>query len=166
MEPAEDLVFITIIERYGPDNYDVSSWNRGTDKITTALQSAQTATTFSVPTCLLHGSRSVRTMRTKFVPVIVFFVLFYPIIFFLLQINLGIIYSRPLLEPTISVLIFFAIFFTAVCYGFYPRALERGLRFENPSKVKDSVDIKIKNEEYRQLFINKNEMFIETTSDE
>ena len=49
MEPAEDLVFITIIERYGPDNYDVSSWNKGHDKINAALQSAQSATTFSIP---------------------------------------------------------------------------------------------------------------------
>jgi len=166
MEPAEDLVFITIIERYGPDNFDVSSWNRGDDKVTTALKSAESTTTFSVPTCMLHGSKNIRTMRTKFVPVIAFFILFYPIIFFLLQINLGIIYSRPLVEPIVSVLFFLAIFLATVCYGFYPRSLERGLKFENPHRVKDIVEIEIKNEKYRQLFIEMNQMFIDPISDE
>jgi hypothetical protein len=166
MKPAEDLVFITIIERFGPDNYDVSSWSRDHDKMTAALKSAESTTTFSVPTCLLHGSKNVRTMRTRFVPVVGFFILFYPIIFFLLQINLGITYSRPIVEPLATALFFIAIFLFTVCWGFYPRALERGLKFENPSRAKDTVDIEIKNDEYRQLFIEMNQMFIDPISDE
>ena len=87
MEPAEDLVFITIVESYGPDSYETSSWMKGDDKAGAALQSAKSSTTFSVPTCMAHGSKSVRTIRTRFITVMGFFVLFYPIIYYLLQIH-------------------------------------------------------------------------------
>ena len=166
MDPAEDLVFITIIEKYGPDSYESSSWTKGDDKTATALLSAQSATTFSVPTCMAHGSKSVRTIRTRLVSVIGFFVLFYPIIFYLLQINLGLIYSRPLIGPIIGAVFFIALLVLTILYGLVPRALERALKFENTSKTKDSVDVVISNREYRQLFFEMNAVFTEPVSDE
>ncbi|TFG33096.1 hypothetical protein EU528_01185 [Candidatus Thorarchaeota archaeon] len=166
MDPAEDLVFITIIEKYGPDSYDSSSWTKSDDKTAVALQASQSATTFSVPTCMAHGSKSVRTIRTRLVSVVGFFVLFYPIIFYLLQINLGIIYSRPLVEPIIGALFFVALLVLTILYSLVPRALERALKFENTSRTKDSVEVVILNREYRQLFCEMNGVFTEVVSDE
>jgi hypothetical protein len=160
MDPAEDLVFITIIESTGPDSYESSSIKKRDEKMALALQSATSATTFSVPTCMSHGSKSVRTTRTRFVAVLGFFLLFYPLIFYLLQINAGIIYSRPLTEPVLGALFFIAAMLGAIFYGLFPRALERGLKFENTSRTKDSVDVIIKNREYRELFCELNSMFI------
>jgi hypothetical protein len=165
MEPAEDLVFITIIESYGPDSYESSSWSKDSDKTTAALQSARTSTTFNVPTCMSHGSKSVRTLRTRLVSVVGFFVLFYPIVFYLLQINLALVSSRSLTEPVISVVFFIALLVIAILYGVIPRALERGLKFENTSRTKDLVDVIIANREYRELFRTENEMFIEPSMD-
>lgn len=166
MEPAEDLVFITIIESIGLDGYDSRSYTKSDDKVAIALQSARSSTTFPVPTCMLHGSKSVRTIRTRFVTVIGFFVFFYPIIFFLLQINLGLIYSRPLMEPVMGVLIFISALFATILYGLFPRALERKLKFENTSRTKDYVEIIIANKEYRKLFIEMNEMYVDNISDQ
>jgi len=166
MEPAEDLVFITIIEGHGPDSYDSSSWGKGDDKITATLQSAKSTTTFPVPTCIAHGSKSVRTIRTRLVSVLGFFVLFYPIVFYLLQINLALIYSRSLIEPVLGVLFFGFLLAATIIYGLFPRALERGLKFENTSRTKDSVDVVIKNKDYRQIFIEMNGVFAEQVSDE
>lgn len=166
MEPAEDLVFITIIESQGPDSYESSSWAKGDDKIAAALQSARTSTTFHVPTCMFHGSKSVRTLRTRFVAVVGFFVLFYPIIFFLLQINLALIYSKSLTEPMLGALFFIGLLLVTILYAIIPRALERGLRFENTSRTNDSVDVIIANKEYRKRFREENEMFIDTFSDD
>jgi ATP/ADP translocase len=165
MEPAEDLVFITIIESYGPDSYETSSWTKEKDKIAATLQSAKTSTTFNVPTCMTHGSKSVRTLRTRFVAVAGFFVFFYPIVFFLLQINLALVYSRSLTEPIIGALLFIGLLLMTILYGLIPRALERGLKFENTSRTKDLVDVIISNKEYRKHFRAENEMFIETVGD-
>jgi len=166
MGSAEDLVFITIVESHGPDSYDTSSWVKGDDKTAAALQSAKSTTTFPVPTCLAHGSKSVRTIGTRLVSVIGFFVLFYPIVFYLLQINLALIYSRTLFEPILGALFFISLLIVTIIYGLFPRALERGLKFENTSRTKDSVDVVIKNKDYRQLFIEMNGVFAEPISDE
>lgn len=162
MSVAEDLVFITIIESKGADSYESSSWNKGDSKNTAALQAAKTATTFPVPTCMVHGSKSVRTIRTRLVAVLGFFIFFYPILFFLLQINLGLIYSRPLTEPVLGALFFSILMLASIVYGLFPRALERGLVFKKTNSVKDSVIIVIKNREYRKLFIEMNEMNLYT----
>jgi hypothetical protein len=166
MKPAEDLVFITIIESYGPESYESSSWAKQDDKLSRALQSARSATTFSVPTCMTHGSKSVRDNRTRFVAVIGFFVLFYPIIFFLLQVNLALVYSRPLVEPVLGAAFFCTLLLFTLLYGLFPRALERKLKFENTSRIKDSVDVIIENPEYRELFLEMNAIFAEPISDE
>ena len=166
MEPPEDLVFITIIESYGPDSYESSSWAKGDAKIETALQSARTSTTFNVPTCMPHGSKSVRTLRTRFVAVVGFFVLFYPIVFFLLQINLALVYSRSLTQPILGAIFFIVLLLVTILYSVIPRALERGLKFENTSRTKDSVDVIIANNAYRKRFKEENGMFIETNTDD
>ncbi len=160
LEPAEDLVFITIVESQGPDDYQSSSWIKGDDKTTVALEAARRSTTFSVPTCMIHGSKSVRTIRTRLVSVVGFFALFYPIVFYLLQINLALQYSRPLLEPVSGAILCIFILILTILYGLFPRALERGLRFENTNRTKDTVDVLIKNRDYRDIFIEMNEMFI------
>jgi len=166
MEPAEDLVFITIIEGHGSDSYDSSSWVKGDDKTAATLQSAKSAITFPVPTCIAHGSKSVRTIRTRLVSVVGFFVLFYPLMFYLLQINTALIYSRSLIEPVLGVLFVGFLLVATIIYGLFPRALERGLKFENTNRIKDSVDVVIKNKEYRQLLIETNGIFAEPVSDE
>ena len=112
-----------------------------------------------------HGSKSVRTLRTRLVAVVGFFVLFYPLVFYLLQINLALIYSRSLTEPVIGASVFIGLLLVTILYGVIPRALERGLKFENTSRTKDLVDVIIANDEYRKLFRTENEMFIEPTKD-
>jgi hypothetical protein len=97
LNDAEDLVFVTVIERIGSDSYESSSMIKGEDKISAALEAAKGATTFPVPTCLRHGSKSVRSLRTKLFAVAGFFIFFYPILFFLLQINVALIYSRSIM---------------------------------------------------------------------
>ena len=139
---------------------------KGDDKAGAALQSAKSSTTFSVPTCMAHGSKSVRTIRTRFITVMGFFVLFYPIIYYLLQIDLALIYSRPLFEPIIGAILFIFLLISTIFYGLFPRALERGLKFENTSRTKDSVDIIIKNREYRKIFFELNAAYAEHVSDE
>ncbi|TFH03231.1 MAG: hypothetical protein E4H14_16960 [Candidatus Thorarchaeota archaeon] len=166
MGPAEDLVFITIIESHGLDSFDSSSWKKGNDKTAIAIQSAKSTTTFPVPTCMAHGSKSVRTIRTRLVTVLGFFLLFYPIVFYLLQINLALIYSRSLVGPVLGAALFVFILVVTIFYGLFPRALERGLKFENTSTTKDSVDVVIKNRDYRQRFIQMNAMFAEPVSDD
>jgi len=163
MDPAEDLVLITIIESTGPGSYESRSMIKGNDKIAAALQSAISATTFAVPTCMAHGSKSVRTTRTRSVAIGGFFLLFYPLIFFLLQINAALIYSRPLSEPVLGALFFIAAMLGTILYGLFPRALERDLKFENTSRTKDSVDAIIKNREYRELFCELNSMFVDNS---
>ena len=55
---VEDLVFVTIIEKTG--DFDPISWSNGSDKTKLALKAARGYTTFAIPTCLRHGSKSVR----------------------------------------------------------------------------------------------------------
>lgn len=153
---VEDLVFVTIIEKAG--DFDPSSWSNGSDKTKFALNAARGYTTFTVPTCMRHGSKSVRFLWTKLIAVIGFFILFYPILFFLLQINLALIYSRSLLPPLLGFLITSLTLMWFFLYGFFPRALERALRFQNVNRVSDSLLISISNPEYRDQFLELNEM--------
>jgi hypothetical protein len=90
---------MTVTERMGPESYESSSMIRGNDKASIALETAKGTTTFPVPTCIRHGSKSVRSLRIKLIAVAGFFLFFYPILFFLLQINVALIYSRPAAEP-------------------------------------------------------------------
>lgn len=160
LRDVEDLVFVTILER-GGDDYDASSWTSGKDKTAVALDAARGATTFAVPTCMSHGSKSVRSLKTKLIAVLGFFILFYPILFFLLQINLAFVYSGILLPPLLGLFVTSFTLILFFLYGFFPRALERALRFHDVSRVKDSLYLSISNPEYRKQFLELNEMYTE-----
>ncbi len=155
---------MTIVEKAG--DFDPSSWSDGSDKTKLALTAARGYTTFAVPTCMRHGSKSVRFLWTKLIAVIGFFILFYPILFFLLQINVAVVYSMPLLPPLLGFLSTAFILMWFFLYGFFPRALERALRFQDVSRVNDSLLISISNPEYRDQFLELNEMHSEILHDE
>ena len=161
LDEPEDLVSVTITERSSAirgDENAVSTWADGKDKAELILASARSAVTFWVPTCMLHGSGKLRTGRARFIAWAAVFVLFYPAMFFLLGINAAIWYSRPLLEPVTGLAVILVLLFVLVIYGYYPRALERSLKFIDIDRAKDTVYIDIMNDEYRKLFMNLNGM--------
>ena len=164
-DKAEDIVFVTIMEPLRPNSYESTSMIKGQDRASVALEIARRATTFPVPTCLKHGSKSVRSVRTKLVAAAGFFIFFYPILFFLLQINTALIYSRSVTEPVVGLLIFATALVVTFLYGFFPRALERALKLENISRAKDTVEVIMTNKDYRERFVDLNEMFIESVED-
>ncbi len=161
LDEPEDLVSVTITERAsavrGNENA-VSTWADGKDKADLILASARGAVTFWVPTCMLHGSGKLRTGRARFIAWAALFVLFYPTLFFILGINAAIWHSRSLFEPVVNLTVILLVFFVLVIYGYYPRALERALRFIDIDRAKDAVYIDIRNDDYRKLFMNLNAM--------
>ena len=161
LDEPEDLVSVTITGRSSAvrgDENAVSTWADGKDKAALILASARNAVTFWVPTCMLHGSGKLRTVRARFIAWAAIFVLFYPALFFILGINAAIWYSRPLLEPVTGLVVILVLFFVLVVYGYYPRALERSLKFIDIDRAKDAVYIDIMNDEYRKLFMDLNAM--------
>ena len=165
LEEPEDLVFVTIVEKAG-DDYASSSWTRQQDKAAVALSAAKGVTTFAIPTCMKHGSKSVRSLKTKIIAALGFFVLFYPILFFLLQINVALVYSRPILPPLLGFIVTTALLVMILLYGLFPRALERAIRFHEVSRVKDSVLLSLSNAEYGRLFLDHNEMTSDIIEDD
>ena len=157
LNEPEDLVFVTVLERYG-DDYSASSWTKQQDKTSVALDAAKGAATFAVPTCMLHGSKSVRTVKTKLIAALGFFVLFYPILFYLLEINYYLVTSRSLAEPLLGLVGTTSILLVILLYALFPRALERAVNFHNVSRARDSVLLSLNNKEYRIRFLNLNEM--------
>jgi hypothetical protein len=153
LEEPEDLVFVTVLEK----TYD-GTWSKAQDKVDIALNAARGAATFTVPTCMRHGSRTVRTLMTRVIAAIGFFVMFYPILFFLLRINVALVYSRPLFQPMLGFVSTTAILILILMYGLFPRSLERAIRFHDVSRVKDAVYLSISNSEYQHLFLDLNEM--------
>lgn len=161
LDEPEDLVSVTITERSSVvrrDDSAVSTWADGKDKADLILASARGAVTFWVPTCMLHGSGKLRTGRARFIAWAALFVLFYPALFFLLGINAAIWHSRSLLEPVTGLAVILVLLFVLVIYGYYPRALERSLKFIDIDRAKDTVYIDIMNDEYRKLFMDLNAM--------
>lgn len=165
LEDPEDLVFVTIIEKVG-DDYTSSSWAKQQDKAAVALNASKGATTFVIPTCMRHGSKSVRTLKTKLIAALGFFVLFYPILFFLLQINVALVYSRSLLQPLWGLIFTSSLLMIILLYGLFPRALEREVRFRDVSRVNDSVLLSLSNTEYSKLFLELNVMAADIVEDE
>lgn len=157
LNEPEDLVFVTVLERYG-DDYSASSWTKQQDKTSVALDAAKGAATFTIPTCMLHGSKSVRTVKTKLIAALGFFVLFYPILFYLLEINYYLVTSRSLAEPLFGLAVTIAVLLVILLYSLFPRALERAVHFHYVSRVKDSVLLSLNNKEYRTRFLDLNEM--------
>jgi hypothetical protein len=160
LQEPEDLVFVTIIEKVY-DDYASSSWAKPQDATSVALSAAKGATTFVIPTCMKHGSKKVRSLKTKLIAALGFFVLFYPILFFLLQINVALVYSRSFLQPLVGFIGTTGLLVMILLYGLFPRALERAIRFYNISPVNDSVLLSISNREYYQLFLDLNEMAVD-----
>ena len=157
----EDLVSVTITERSSAlrgDDSAASTWTDSKDKADLILASARSAVIFWVPTCMLHGSSNLRTGRARFTAWAAIFVLFYPALFFLMGINVSIWYSQPLLEPVAGLAVILLLFFVLVVYGYYPRALERSLKFIDIDRAKNTVYIDIMNDEYRKLFMDLNAM--------
>jgi hypothetical protein len=157
LQQPEDLVFITIMENRN-DDYASSNWIKQQDKSSDALNVAKGAATFAIPTCMKHGSKSVRSLKTKLIAALGFFVFFYPILFFLLQINVAVVYSRPLLQPLVGFLGTTGILIIMLLYGLFPRALERAIRFHDINRGRDIVVLSLSNTEYRRLFLALNEM--------
>ncbi|MFX1559149.1 MAG: hypothetical protein ACFFBL_01050 [Promethearchaeota archaeon] len=155
LKEPEDLVFVTIMERRDYD-YAYSSWMKGQDKTEVALNAAKGAIAFTIPTCMLHGSKSVRTFRTKMVAAVGFFGLFYPILYYLLQINVAVGMARSILEPLLGLVGTFSLLLIFLLYGLFPRALERAIHFDDVSRVKDWVLLRISNPEYRHQFMDLN----------
>ncbi|MFW9770388.1 MAG: hypothetical protein ACFFEM_16335, partial [Candidatus Thorarchaeota archaeon] len=119
---------------------------------------ARGATTFSVPTCMRHGSRSVRSFRSKMIAVIGFFIMFYPIIYYLLSINQALSYGRDITQPLTGSIATFLVLVAFLVYGFFPRALERALQFHEVSRAKDQAFLSISKPDYRLQFLELNEM--------
>jgi len=158
LEEAEDLVFVTVAEG-ARDDFEARTWGTRKDRVQMTLDAARGATTFSVPTCMRHGSRSVRSFRSKMIAVIGFFVMFYPILYYVLSINLALIYSRDLIPPLTGLIATLLVLVGFLLYGFYPRALERALRFPEVSRGKDTVFLEISKPEYLDRFLEMNEMY-------
>ncbi len=156
LDPAEDLVFITVLDRLRQDDHIGTSWSRQDDKISSALSSAKGYATFAVPTCMSHGSRSVRTFRTRLVAIVGFFVMFYPVLYFLLELNATSYYSEPVMSTWIGLIGSILILLGSLLYGLFPRALERKLRFVDMARSKDVVVLRIQNREYRTRFLEAN----------
>ena len=165
LEEPEDLVFVTVMEKFG-DDYATGSWTSQQDKTAIALNAAKGATTFAIPTCMRHGSKSVRSLKTKLIAAIGFFVLFYPILFSLLQINVALTYSGSILPPLLGTIGTTALLLMILLYSLFPRALERAIRFHDVSRVRDSVQLSLSNPEYSRLFLKLNEMTAESVEHE
>jgi hypothetical protein len=117
--------------------------------------------TFWVPTCMKHGSGKLRTLRTRLVPILVFFILFYPALYFTLGLVSAQYNPRPVLEPLIGLIVTVGLMLGTALYGFYPRALERTLRFVDIDTIHDGVFIEIRNDRYAKRFLEMNAMHSE-----
>ncbi|MFW9907686.1 MAG: hypothetical protein ACFFEF_03850 [Candidatus Thorarchaeota archaeon] len=160
-EDAEDLVALTIMEtkeRWSGTGSLASAWVQPQDKAELSLSDARGGITFWIPTCMMHGSSSVSSPKKKVLSIVGFMILFYPLLYFALGTLTALQYSRPI---EASVIPFFAMgIFIALdlIYGFYPRALERKIRFLGINRAKDETLILLRNAVYRKLFLEKNPM--------
>jgi hypothetical protein len=163
LKDAEDLVAVTVIERGpGKEGSDThSSWGKGGDKAAAALEAARGATVFWIPTCLRHGSGSVRTERKRIIAFAAYFIMFYPILYFFLSLRNAMIQERPLEIPLFGLVITALVFLYMVFYGFYPRALERAIRILDTERSKDRLYLAIRKDEYREAFLELNGMHCE-----
>ena len=157
----EDLVSVTIKERSSTvlgDKSPVRMWTDGRDMADRILASARNAVVFWVPTCMRHGSGKLKTGRARIIAWAAVFVLFYPALYFILGINVAIWYSQSLLEPVAGLTMILLLLFVLAIYGYYPRALERSLKFIDIDRAKSTVYIDIMNDGYRKLFMDLNAM--------
>jgi hypothetical protein len=156
----EDLVSVTINEE-NTRSRSLGYWGRYPTSFEDSIVPNERAVTFLIPTCLLHGSASVRTSRNRVVTVLAFFILFYPILYMYLQINVEASLGRPIFEELLWLAALGGMLIGAIIYGYYPRALERAIVFVKLDLVKDLVTLKISNMEYLSQFRKLNEMYIQ-----
>jgi uncharacterized membrane protein len=155
----EDLISITVMESSHFDrsaDSSTSSWSDGKDKVEMALAAAQGAATFWVPTCSVHGSRSLRSGPKRFMAWAAFFVLFYPGLYFTLGIMNAVYNPRPLLEPLLGLVVTASLLILLAFCGYYARAIERTLRIVRIDRHEDAVYVDIRNREYGKLFMELN----------
>ncbi len=156
----EDLVSITVMESSHFDqsaDSSTSSWSDGKDKVEMALAAAQGAATFWVPTCSVHGSRSLRSGPKRFMAWAAFFVLFYPGLYFTLGIMNALYNPRPLLEPLLGLVVTASLLILLAFYGYYARAIERTLKIVRIDRHEDAVYMDIRNREYGKMFMQLND---------
>jgi hypothetical protein len=170
MDEAEDLVAITVfettIDHWSERRGLVSGWMKEQDKADIALSQTKGGSIFWVPACLSHGSDTITTPRKKILSIVGFMLLFYPLLYFFLGLTAAIEYSRPLLNFLIPVSILLLAIAIDIMYGFYPRALEKSIKFLEINYSKDEVIIYLSNDKYRKLFLETNEMAAESLQGE
>ena len=174
MDEAEDLVPITVFEhpqRFGTSSFKgggflTSSWKKSDDRAGVALAGAQGAVSFWVPACMAHGSQSIVTTQKTVASVIGFFLLFYPFLFFVLEVITAIHFERPILEPLGWFVILLFLLIVDILYGFYPRALQRRIQFLEINRARNEVYIKIENLDYLEAFLTSNEMYADIAENE
>jgi len=159
LSEPEDLVSITVMESSHFDrsaDSSTSSWSDGKDKVEMALAAAQGAATFWVPTCSVHGSRSLRSGSKRFMAWAAFFVLFYPGLYYTLGIVNALHNPRPLLEPLLGLVVTASLLILLAFFGYHARAIERTLRIVRIDRHEDAVYMDIRNREYGKLFMELN----------
>ncbi|MHA2371886.1 MAG: hypothetical protein ACXAEB_02645 [Candidatus Thorarchaeota archaeon] len=163
MEEAEDLVAITILDstRLNKDSTIAGTWSDGRNGMDAAIAASKGASTFWVATCMVHGSKNVTTVQKKVISVVGFFVLFYPILFYVLGVIAALEFARPMLPVLLPFVLLLILLIGILMYGFYPRALERMIKFVEINRPRDYVQIEIRNPEYVVAFLKINEMHSE-----
>ena len=160
LREPEDLVSVTIREEKARSR-SLGYWGRYPTSFEDSVVPNERAVTFLIPTCLMHGSSSVRTSRNRLVTVIAFFILFYPILYMYLQINVEASMGRPIIEELLWLAALGGMLIAAIIFGYYPRPLERAIVFVRMDLVKDLVTLKVSNTEYLSQFRKLNEMNIQ-----
>ncbi len=160
----EDLVCVTIKESSSTvmgDRRPVRMWTDGRDMADRILASERNAVVFWVPTCMLHGSGKLKTGRARFIAWAAVLVLMYPALYFVLGINVAIRHSQSLLGPVAGLTVTLVLLSVLAVYGYFPRALERSLKFIDIDRARNAVYIDIMNDEYRKLFMDLNAMHVD-----
>lgn len=161
LKEPEDLVAITIIERPLGDRGDdrtYSAVKRGTSKADITLEAARGATTLWVPTCMKHGSANVRSDKMRMVSWLSFFIMFYPILYFVLTISSSLRDSSVTVFDVVGLGASLALFLGLSFYGCFPRALERTVKVVELEYAKDRIYLNIKSPRYLKQFMDLNAM--------
>jgi hypothetical protein len=157
---AEDLVvmsaYVTGMAEGGIQD-PARLWRSPEDKVGVALSASEGALSFWVPTCMYHGSRSVLTTKKKVTAIVVLMVLWYPLLYYALGLITALNYDRPIADPLLPFIALLVVLFIDIIYGFYPRSLERSIRFLGIDKKRDEVVLSLRNEEYIDKFVALNE---------
>jgi hypothetical protein len=160
IDEAEDLVALTAtettVDRWSERKALVGSWSRTNNIGDAAPSDLSSAVVFWIPACLLHGSYTITTTRKKIASIVVFMLLFYPLLFFSLELLTAVQYSRPFEIALFATAALIGAIIVSIAYGFYPRALERYIKFLLIDRGQDRAIIYLKNDEYRKRFLEVN----------